>query len=210
MNLLEKLNWRYATKRMTGKRVPEDKLNRILEDIRLAPSAAGLQPFHIFVIGNAELREKIHQEACTQYQIMECSHLFVFASWTEVNEKNVGDYIQNTATTRGISTEKMSGLRDNLLSIPLNKTAEQVTAWTARQTYIALGFGLIAALMEEVDACPMEGFDADKMDEVLGLKEQNLHTAVIMTLGYRNVEKDWLVNLKKVRRSKEDHFTIIE
>lgn len=210
MSLLKKLNWRYATKRMNGKRVPKEPLNRILEAIRLAASSNGLQPYHILVIGNAVLKEKIHQAACTQPQIMECSHLLVFASWTEITEKDVDAFIQNTATTRDMSLEKLSTLRTNLLNIPIKRTPEQVQAWTAKQVYIALGFGLVAAAIEGVDATPMEGFDGDKMDELLGLKAKNLHTAVIMTLGYRDVENDWLMKLKKVRRSKEEHFTTID
>lgn len=210
MNLLEKLNWRYAAKRMTGKQIPEDKITRILEAIRLAPSAFGLQPYHILVIENAELKAKIHAAACTQAQIVECSHLLVFASWNSILEKEVDAFIEHTASTRAMPIEKLTGLKSNLLKISQTKIAEQVQAWTAKQAYIALGVGLIAAAEEEIDATPMEGFNAELMDEVLELKETNLHATVILALGYRDMGNDWLLKLKKVRKPKEKLFTIID
>ena len=209
MNLHKKLNWRYATKRMTGQLIPEKKLHRILEAIRLSASSMGLQPYHILIISNPTVKAKIHEAACSQPQIIECSHLLVFASWTSISEKDVDLFIQNTANTREMPLEKLSGLKNTILHLSENKTAEQVQAWTDKQAYIALGVGLVAAANESIDACPMEGFDANLMDKILGLKEKNLHTAVLMTLGYRAIENDWLVKLKKVRRSNENLYTII-
>ena len=208
MNLIEKLKWRYATKRMNGQVVPDSSLNNILEAMQLAPSSMGLQPFTFIVISNKELLQKIHAQACQQPQILEASHLIVLAAWKSINESQVNVYMQNIADTRDVTLESLEEFKNMLL--PMTKrTDEENNNWAARQVYIALGFGLIAAANEGVDATPMEGFNPAAMDELLGLKEKNLGSVVIMPLGFRNAESDYLVNAKKVRRDKKDLFIIM-
>lgn len=208
MNLIEKLNWRYATKRMNGQVVPDSSLNNILEAMQLAPSSMGLQPFTFIVISNKELLQKIHAQACRQPQILEASHVVVLAAWKSISEKHINDYIQNIADTRGVTLESIEGFKNMLL--PMTKrTDEENNNWAARQAYIALGFGLVAAANEGIDATPMEGFNPAAMDELLGLKEKNLGSVAVMPLGFRHVENDYLVNAKKVRRDKKDLFIIM-
>jgi nitroreductase len=208
MNLIEKLNWRYATKRMNGQVVSDSSLNNILEAMQLAPSSMGLQPFTFIVISNKELLQKIHAQACQQPQILEASHVIVLAAWKSINEKHINDYIQNIADTRGATLESLEGFKNMLL--PMTKrTNEENNNWAARQAYIALGFGLVAAANEGVDATPMEGFNPAAMDELLGLKEKNLGSVVVMPLGFRHTENDYLINAKKVRRDKKDLFIIM-
>lgn len=205
MNLIEKLNWRYAVKRYTNAKVPTDKLNRILEAIRLSASSAGLQPYSILVIENEALKKQLLPVANNQPQVTEASHVLVFAAWENITEEKVNNYIQFVATERNIPVESLDLYKSRLLGLT-TRNAEENFNWAARQTYIAMGTGLVAAAEEGVDATPMEGFDASGFDEILKLKEKGLKSVSIMTLGYRDVVNDPLANAKKVRRSSENLF----
>jgi len=202
MNLIKQLNWRYATKRMNGTKVPQEKVDRILEAIRLAPTSFGLQAFKVIVIENEALREQIFNGACQQPQIKEASHVLVFAANKKVSQVQVDEYMQLIASTRSISVDNLSGFRAAFDGIVAG-TSEQNYAWCARQAYIAFGVGITAAALEEVDATPMEGFSVDALDKLLKLEEQNLSAVTILTLGYRDEANDQLVNAKKVRKNKE-------
>lgn len=208
MDLLQKLNWRYATKRMNGQIVPDQSLTNILEAIQLAPSSAGLQPYQVFVISDKELLKKIHTEAAQQPQIIEGSHLLVFAAWKNLTEEQVQEYINRIAETRNVPVESLDGFKANLMGLT-KRTAEQNYQWAARQAYIGLGFAAVAAANEQVDATPMEGFNPVAMDKILGLEEKGLSSVCIMALGYRDEANDYLLGAKKVRRSKEHFFTKI-
>jgi nitroreductase len=208
MELIQKLNWRYATKRMNGQKVPQQKLDNILEAIRLSASSAGLQPYKVIVVEDPAVKEKLKVAANNQPQITEASHVIVFAAWSKVTEEGVNAYLNQIATERNIPIESLDGFKGMFTGI-IAQSAEQNFTWTSRQTYIALGTGLIAAAFEEVDATPMEGFNNAAVDEVLGLKEKGLSSVSILTLGYRDTENDYLVNAKKVRKSKEDLFELV-
>lgn len=202
MNLIEQLNWRYATKRMNGTQVPQEKVDRILEAIRLAPTSFGLQPFKVIVVSDPALREKIYNEACQQPQIKEGSHLLIFAATKNVTAQQVEEYMQLIAKTRGIEVESLNGFRDMFGGV-VSGSEDVNFVWTAHQAYIAFGIGVVAAAMENVDATPMEGFNAAAMDKVLGLAEQNLSAVNIITLGYRDEILDYNSKVLKVRKSKE-------
>jgi nitroreductase / dihydropteridine reductase len=206
MNLLSLLQWRYATKRMNGKKVPSEKLDRILEAIRLSASSLGLQPYSIFVIEDETLRKQLRIIAHNQAQIEECSHLLVFAAWDNVTPKHIEDLISEIASQRNLPLDSLNDFKNRVIHMVSANTQEQNHQWAARQVYIALGTGLIAAASEEVDATPMEGFDNEAMDNFLNLKDLNLKSIAIMPLGYRNPETDWLMKLPKVRRQKEKLF----
>jgi len=205
MNLIERLNWRYATKRMNGTKVPPEKVERILEAIRLAPTSYGLQAFKVIVIENPALREKIFNEACAQPQIKEGSHLLVFAANKNVDAKQADKYMQLVAKTTEVPVESLAGFRAMINGI-VTGSAEQNFVWTARQAYIAFGVGIVAAAMENVDATPMEGFSAVELDRILGLNELNLSAVTILALGYRDEETDYHAKDKKVRKSETDLF----
>jgi len=208
-NLIETLNWRYATKRMTGAAVPKEKLDTILEAIQLAPSSAGLQPYNVLVISDQGTKEKIHKIANNQPQVLEASQILVFAAWEKITAESIASYMNLIATTRGISVESLSGFHNSIQGGILSRTEDVNFQWAARQAYIALGHALVAAATEQVDATPMEGFKNAELDELLGLKEKGLKSVVIMTLGYRDNEKDPLVRAKKVRRPQEELFISI-
>lgn len=208
MELIQKLNWRYAAKRMNGKKIPAEKLDNILEAIRLSASSAGLQPYKVLVVSDEATKEQLKAAAFGQPQITEASEVLVFASWDKVNEQHINEYMAYIASERGVSLESLDAFKANIGKI-LSKTPDEQFAWTSRQTYIALGTGLVAAAMEEVDAAPMEGFDNAAVDEVLGLKQKGLKSVSILNLGYRDEEQDWLAPLKKVRKKKEELFEMI-
>ncbi|WP_299707890.1 NAD(P)H-dependent oxidoreductase [uncultured Pontibacter sp.] len=203
MNILESLKWRYAAKRMNGQRVPSDKVERILEAIRLAPSSMGLQPYTVLVIEDEELKKQIRPIAMNQPQIEEGSHLLVFAAWDDINSTHIEEYIQHTAEVRNMPAEQLEDFKNTLLGIAERNTQEQNFNWAARQAYIAFGVGLVAAASEQVDATPMEGFDAAALDKLLNLPDKGLRSVTLMPLGYRDADNDWLAKLPKVRRQKE-------
>lgn len=211
MELIQKLEWRYATKKMNpAKAVPQDKVERILEAVRLTPTSSGLQPYEVIVITNAELREKIKPIAWGQGQISDCSHLLVFAAWYDYTPERINMMFDLTNEVRGFKSESWENYRNLLLSKYPPRGAEVNFQHTARQAYIGLGVALVAAACEEVDSTPMEGFDPNALDELLDLRSRGLRSVVILPLGYREADKDWLVNLKKVRRSREQFITEIK
>ncbi|PID94953.1 MAG: NAD(P)H-dependent oxidoreductase [Bacteroidetes bacterium] len=210
MDFLEKMNWRYATKAMNGQKVSQEKINNILEAIRLAPTSSGLQPFEIMVISNDELKEKIKQVAFGQPQITSCSHLLVFAAWETYTEERINRVFDLTNTVRGGNNEGWEAYRKQLLAKYPPRDAAENFQHTARQTYIALMAGIAQAAFEGVDSTPMEGFENEKLDALLNLNEKGLKSTVLLPLGYRDAPNDWLVNLPKVRRPQKELFTIID
>lgn len=207
----ERLAWRYATKKYdASKVVPDDKLERIIEAVRLTPTTSGLQPFELIVISNAEIRAKIRAVAWDQAQITDCSHLLVFAAWDDITADRVNMMFDLTNEIRGFRNEGWENYRQKLLDIVAGRGTEANYQAAARQAYIGLGSALIAAAFEEVDATPIEGFDPEAVDEILGLNAKGLRSVLLMPLGYRAAEGDWLVNLQKVRRSRENFVTEIK
>ena len=203
MSLLDSLKWRYAVKRMNGNKIPEATMNTILEATKLAPSSFGLTPYNIIVIEDKETRKKLQPHFYNQPQVGESSALVIFATWNSITEKEVAAYMQEIAEERGVPVESLNDFAGYINGSIKNLRAEQLQIWAAKQTYIALGFALVAAATEEIDATPMEGFKPDAVDEALGLKELGLHSAVAVTLGYRDAANDYLSGAKKVRRASE-------
>ncbi len=202
--LLEKLQWRYAAKKMNpAKAVPQDKIDRILEAVRLTASSSGLQPYEVIVVTNQALREQIKPHAWNQNQITDCSHLLVFAAWDNYTPERINTMFDLVNEERGFKNEGWEAYRQKLLAAYPPRDAETNFQHAARQAYIGLGTALIAAADEEVDSTPMEGFDPDKVDEILGLRARGLRSVVMLPLGFREPEGDWLVTLKKVRRPRE-------
>ena len=203
MLLLDALNWRYAVKRMNNDKVPKEQINRILEAIRLSPSAYGLQPYNIFVTDKADIKEKIRKAAFDQPQVTECSHLLVFAAWSDVTEKHVQDYLSFAADERNVSVEKLDKLKHHIMKFVESRTSSEKYEWAKRQTYLTLGTAIVAAALEQVDSIPIEGFLPDEVDKILNLREKDLRSAALLGLGYRDAGSDLLAKAKKVRRSLE-------
>jgi len=164
MELLEKLNWRFATKAMNGKKIPQEKIDIILEAARLAPTSSGLQPYEILVITNQEVKEKIKPHAWNQSQITDCSHLLVFAAWDNYTEERINNMFDLTNEIRGFKNEGWENYRQQLLQVYPPRPAEENFTHAAKQAYIGFGAAIIAAAFEEVDSTPMEGFSPDAVD----------------------------------------------
>lgn len=208
MDLLSLLNWRYATKKMNAtKAVPADKVERILEAVRLTATSSGMQPYELLLVTNPQVRAQIQPVAWNQAQITEGSHLLVFAAWDNYTAERINAAFDLVNDQRGFKNEGWEAYRQQVLKAYVPRDAEVNYAHAARQAYIGLGTALIAAAAEGVDATPMEGFDPAKVDEILGLKARGLRSVVLLPLGYRADEGDWLANLKKVRRPREDFVT---
>ncbi len=203
---LENLNWRYATKRFDeNKKISAEDLSALKEAVRLSASSYGLQPYQVLVIEDEETKEKLRAAANNQPQLTEASQVFVFASYAEVKEEYIETYMKNVAETRGIELSDLQQYSEAIKGASLTLPKEKQAVWTAKQTYIALGFLLNAAATLKIDACPMEGFNAAEFDKILGLEEKGLATSVIATVGYRS-EEDVTQNFKKVRKSSDNLF----
>ena len=210
MNLVEKLKWRYATKKMdSSKSVPQETVEEILEAVRLTASSSGLQPYELIVITNPDLREKIKAVSNNQTQVTDCSHLVIFAAWDTYTAQRINDAFDMTETVRKFKNDAGVAYRQTLLTNYPARDPEVNFTHAAKQAYIGLGTALIAAAEAGVDSTPMEGFNAKALDEILNLKEKGLRSAVMLALGYRKEEEDWLVKLKKVRRPKEKFISWI-
>lgn len=211
MDLIEKLNWRYATKKMIPhKAVPQEKVDRIVDAARLAPTSSGLQPYEILVVSNRQVLEKIRSIAWNQSQVTDGSHLLVFAAWDNYTADRINMMFDLTNQQRGVVNELWEAYRQQLLGTYPKRSAEENFEHAARQAYIGLSFAMVAAAVEEVDSTPMEGFDNKALDAILDLRAKGLRSVAILPLGYREEDKDWLVKLKKVRRPREQFVTEVK
>jgi nitroreductase len=210
MELLDKLNWRYATKAMNGQKIPQERIDNIIEAISLAPTSSGLQPFEVVMVTNQEVKDKIKSVAWNQSVVSDCSHLLVFAAWDNYTEDRINKMFDHVNDVRGFKNEGWENYRQMLLSNYPQRDPEVNFEHAVKQAYIAFSQAITAAAFEGVDATPMEGFDPAAVDELLGLREKGLKSCVLLPLGYRDAENDWLVNLKKVRKSKDDLITVID
>ena len=205
MSILENLQWRYATKRMTGEKVNLDNIEILLDSIRMTPSSIGLQPYKVLIIESPAIRQKISTVAYNQPQINECSHLLVFTVWNSLTEELSEEYLELVGKERGVSRESLStlvGYLDNLRKL----SEDEFYNWASRQAFLALGTALLTAAELRLDSTPMEGFQKEELDLLLELPNYDLRSVVLMALGFRDTQNDWLLKMKKVRRPKEDLF----
>jgi nitroreductase/dihydropteridine reductase len=206
MSLIEKLTWRYATKKFDQtKKLTSFQLEELLHAVHLSPSSAGVQPYKIIVIEDAATRAKLQQAAHGQAQIADASQLIVFAAETNLDSQYVKNFIDHVAKSRGIDRTGLEGYEQMINGNVSGMTEEQRIIWAKKQAYIALGVLLTSAAELGIDACPMEGFSALRFDEILGLKERGLTTAVIAAIGFR-AEDDAYSKLNKVRKPEEEMF----
>ena len=210
MDFIEAFKWRYAAKKMNNQVVPADKVDRILEAARLAPTSSGLQPFEVFVVTNPEIKEKIRAVSWNQSVVTECSHLLVFAAWDTYTAERINHMFDLVNDVRGFKNDGWEKYREFLLSTYPARDPEINFQHAAKQAYIAFGFAMAAAAMEKVDSTPLEGFDPAAVDEILGLRAKGLKSSVLLTLGYREVDGDWLVKLEKVRNPKDKFITVVK
>ena len=207
--VLEHRTLRYATKKFDAtKKVSDKDLETLLEATRLSASSYGLQPYHIFVISDQETKEKLKPVSWGQSQITDASHIIVFANAADFGEELVDDFVENVSNTRNIPLDGLKGYSDFLKSKLMGLPKDTKSNWTARQAYIAFGNLMQAAAELKIDTCPIGGFESDKYNEILGLSDKNLSAVVVLAVGYRS-EEDETQHLPKVRKSKEELFTLI-
>lgn len=206
MSIIDSLSWRYAVKRMNGNKVSQDKLDTLLDAITLSASGFGLQPYQIFMVEDADLKAKIQPIAYGQPQIVESSHLLIFAAWNEVTEAQIDAYMNLIAETRGMSLSDLGDFKGAIAGSMKYKSKEQQAQWADRQVYLAMGTALAAAGELQLDTTPMEGFIPAKLDELLGLEAKGLHSVLMLAIGERDEATDYMVNVKKVRTPKSELF----
>lgn len=204
MSLIDALNWRYAVKKMNGQPVEQEKVDKIIEAAHLAPSSSGLQPFRVIVITDQELKEKVAPIAYNQSQVIDSSHLLVFAAQEKYTEEGIDKVFDRMNTERGLPLDKTDDYKAQLKGNLLSKSAEENFHHAAKQAYLAFGVAIAEAAVQKVDATPMEGFDAPALDALLGLNEKGLKSVTLLPLGHRDENGDWLANLKKVRTPKAE------
>ena len=206
---IKKITWRYAVKKFDpSKKLSDEQLSLVLEAGRLAPSSFGLQAWKIAVIKDPEIRKKLKDAAFGQTQVTDASHLLVLCIRKNIGEQFVDHYINTIAKERGVNISSLSGFKEGMLNSFLQKTEEEKDEWSTRQVYIMLGFILSACAENGIDACPMEGFDPKKFDEILKLKLDGFESRVLCALGFRS-ENDEFEKMKKVRFPKEEIITEI-
>ncbi|HUF05258.1 MAG TPA: NAD(P)H-dependent oxidoreductase [Aridibacter sp.] len=201
--ILHQLRWRYATKGFDPElKVSEEDWETLMNAAILAPSSWGLQPFKMVVVTDTEMKKRLRPACNNQPQITDCSHLVIFAASKELTEEHIDGFIDLTAKTREMELEELEDFRkllhDFRKKLETNGTA---LTWSQRQSYISLGFLLSTSALMGIDACPMEGFQPEKVDEILGL--EGYRSTALCALGYRT-GNDWLVGLKKVRFPPEE------
>ncbi|PWS30870.1 nitroreductase family protein [Pedobacter paludis] len=199
MSLIDALNWRYAVKKMNGQPVDQDKVDKIIQAALLAPTSSGLQPFKVIVVTNQELKEKIAPIAFNQSQIIDSSHLLIFAAQENYSEEGIDAVFNRMNTERGLPLDATDAYKAQLKGMILSRSAEENFNHAARQAYIGFGIAIAEAALLKVDATPMEGFNGPALDELLELNKQGLRSVTLLPLGNRDEAGDWLVNLKKVR-----------
>lgn len=198
MDLLDALNWRYAVRRFAQARIGEEELQRLLKATRMSASSYGLQPYRLIAVESGEVRRSLLPHSMGQEKVVECSHLIVFAAQVDVGEQTVDRYIERVAEVRGVPLSELQRMSANIKGALANKTRQQRLEWAHRQAYIALGNLLTSAATMGIDTCPMEGFEPEGYDRVLGLAGRGLTTSVICTIGRRHAEDD-SAHQKKVR-----------
>ncbi len=209
MNLIEQLKWRYATKRFDpNRKLTHEQLHTILEAVNLSASSLGLQPYRIFVVEDSEVRKDLRLAARNQSQVTDASHIFVFAVKTNLSAADVAEFVRRVSQKRGIPLEELAEYQNRLISSVESRSIENRTAWAARQAYIALGFLLVTCAVENIDACPMEGFSPEEFDRILGLTEKGLTAVVMAAVGFRS-SGDKYQYMAKVRHEISDLYSFV-
>jgi nitroreductase len=196
--LLEALNWRYATKSFDpSRKLPAEVWQALEESLVLSPSSYGLQPYRFLNVTDPAKRAELKKHSWNQTQIVDASHLVVFLARTSMVQGDVDRLIQRISQVRHVAPESLEGYRGMMVSGVVNGISNHAN-WAARQSYIALGNLLTSAALLGVDACPMEGISTADYDRVLGLEGSGYTTVVVCALGYR-AENDKYATLPKVR-----------
>lgn len=208
MNILNSLEWRYATKKFDpSKKLSKEQVETLKKAFNLTPTSFGLQPIKMIVIENKELQEKFIEHSYNQRQVADASHLLVICIENDTTTDDVNAYFDLEKEIRGTSEEVIAPFRDELVEMYKNKSIEEKNISAIYQCYIVLGNLMTVCAVEKIDACPMEGFVPEKIDELLNLKELNLKSVLMLPVGYK-ADDDIMSKMQKVRKPLSE--TIIE
>ena len=204
MDIIEKLNWRYATKKFDeSKKLTNEKIDILKQAFNLTATSYGLQTMKLVIVSDDDNKDKLVNLCFGQEQVKNASHVLAICIQTSVNEKDVDDYFNNIIEIRKTSEIILSKYRKELKEFISSKTKLELESWCVNQAYIALGNLMTVCAVEGIDSCPMEGFLPDKVDELLGLEKQNLKSVLLLPVGFR-AEDDMFADLKKVRKDIND------
>jgi len=199
-DIIESLEWRYATKKFdTNKKLTEEKLDVLKRSFDLTATSYGLQPLKMMVVSDSKTIEQLVPMSYNQPQIGNASHILVICIESEVDTKYIKGYFNSVENIRGTSREILGPFEEFLVDHFSNKDQEEIQLWAIKQAYLAMGNLLTICAVEEIDSCPIEGFEPDKYDEFLKLKEKGLRSVLVLAVGYR-AEDDMFSGFKKVRR----------
>ena len=209
MDYVQALEKRYSVKKFDGNRkVSNEQLNRILEAGRLSVSSLGLQPYKIIIVQSEEMLNKCVPAFYNSSQISTCSHLLLLVSKKNIDEGYIDRYFEYITKVRNISMETLSGFRASISNFIQTKDENSLIHWTEKQAYIVLGNLIFAAALENVDTCPMEGYDAQKLQDILEINSNEERISVALAIGYR-AEDDVFQSMKKVRKPDQNLFKFI-
>lgn len=204
MDIIESLEWRYATKKFDNtKLLSQDKIDTLSKAFNLTATSYGLQPLRLVIIQNKELQRELTAFSWNQQQIADASHILVICVEKNLDEKYINSYFEKVKKIRNTSEEILNPFKEQLISSFSTKSYEEIGNWAAKQAYIALGNLLTVCALEEIDSCPMEGFLPEKYDEILALNDKGLQSVLVLPVGYR-ASDDMFAGFKKVRRTLEE------
>lgn len=204
MDIIERLNWRYATKEFDNtKKLNKEQLDKVLDALRLSASSFGLQPWKFVVVENEQTRATLREASWNQAQIVDASHLIVLCRPSTIGDADVDRFLTLTSETNGAPLEALKGFGDMMKGFLANMDDAKKAAWMKNQIYLALGNLLTVCAALDIDTCPIEGFSPEKYDQILDLPAKGLNSVVVCPIGYRK-DSDKYASAKKVRYTVED------
>ena len=203
-DVLEQLKWRYATKKFdASKRLSEEKLSILKESFNLTATSYGLQPLKMIILSNPDLKKLLVPITMDQDQVENASHVLVICTETKIDSDYIKDHFNLVVKIRSTPREILSSFEEYLVSSFSDKQSDELNIWSTNQAYLALGNLLTVCAIEKIDACPIEGFDPDKYDELLQLNEKGLQSVIVLAVGYR-AEDDMFSGFDKVRKGVDE------
>jgi len=200
MDIIKSLKWRYACKKFDNTKILSVKQIDILKNaFNLTATSFGLQPVKLLIIKNKKTQESLVEHSFGQQQVANASHLLVICIQDYFTLDDIDNYFDLEKKIRGTSEEILKPYRDQLKNIFENKSTIEKQKSAINQAYIILGNLMTVCALEKIDACPMEGFNAQKFDEILELNKQNLKSVLLLPVGIR-AKDDFMSTLKKVRK----------
>lgn len=204
MDIIESLQWRYATKKFDpNKSVSPKDLQTILEAGNLAATSYGLQPVEFVVVSDPELRQQLVPFSYNQPQVGQASHVIVIAVRTDVDADFIRANTKLTEQVRGLEEGQLDDYAKQMIGAITSMDDEKQLIWAQKQSYIVLANLMAACASLKIDSCPMEGFVPAEYNRLLDLESKNLHASVVLPVGYRAAD-DEQQSFAKVRKPLEE------